>query len=91
VLQGAAPFDPELDALRHGISLRRARNIRLLAKDLAATGRLRRGLSIARAADIIRSMNSPAFHLLLVEQRGRSPKAFERWLADAWIRLLLES
>jgi hypothetical protein len=32
VLQGAAPLDPELDALWQGISQRRAKNMRLLAK-----------------------------------------------------------
>ncbi len=89
VLQGAAPLDRELDALWQGISQRRARNMRLLARNLAATGRLRPDLSVGKAADIIWSMNSPEFYLLLVEQRGWSPGAFERWLADAWVRLLL--
>ena len=90
VLQGAAALDPELAALWQSISQRRAKNMRLLAADLAATGRLRPHLSVARAADIIWSMNSPEFYGLLVEQRRWSPKAYERWLADAWIRLLLE-
>ncbi len=49
------------------------------------------GLSVAKAADIIWSTNSPEFYLLLVEQRGWSPKEFEDWLADAWILLLLNS
>jgi len=88
-LQGAAPFDPELDALWQGIAGRRAKNMRLLVKDLAATGRLRPDLSVNKAADIIWSMNSPEFYLLLVEQRGWSPNEFERWLTDAWIQLLL--
>jgi hypothetical protein len=61
VLQGAAPHDPELDALWQGISQHWSRNMHLLAKDLAATGRLRQDLSVARAADIIWSMNSPSF------------------------------
>ena len=90
VLQGAAPLDPELAALWQSISQRRAKNMRLLAADLAATGRLRPDLSVAKAADIIWSMNSPEFYLLLIEQRGWSPKEFEDWLVDAWIRLLLE-
>jgi hypothetical protein len=42
------------------------------------------------AADIIWSMNSPEFFVLLTAQRGWSPEEFEHWLADAWIRLLLE-
>lgn len=91
VLQGAAPLDPELDALWQNISSRRAQNMRLLAKDLAATGSLRPELSIAKAADIIWSMNSPEFYLLLVEQRGWLAKDFEQWLGDSWIRLLLKS
>lgn len=91
VLQGAAPLDPELDALWQGIAQRRARNMRLLARDLAATGRLRPDLSVARAADIIWSMNSSEFYLLLVEQRGWSAATFERWLGDAWVRLLLKT
>ena len=90
VLQGAALLDPELGAMWQHISQRRARNMRLLAKDLAATGRLRAGLSESRTADIIWSMNSPEFYLLLVEQRGWSPEDFERWLSDAWIQLLLK-
>jgi AcrR family transcriptional regulator len=91
VLQGAASLDPELAGLWRGISQRRALNMRLLAKELASTGRLRPGLSISRVADIIWSMNSPEFYLLLVEQRGWSSEDFERWLADAWIRLLLDA
>ncbi|HET8888108.1 MAG TPA: TetR family transcriptional regulator [Candidatus Angelobacter sp.] len=90
VLQGAASLDPELGALWQTISQRRAENMRLLAKDLAATGRLRSALSESKAADIIWSMNSPEFYLLLVEQRGWSLEEYERWLGDAWIQLLLE-
>jgi AcrR family transcriptional regulator len=91
VLQGAAPLDPELEALWQSIAQRRARNMQLLARELAATGRLRPDLSVARAADIIWGMNSSEFYLLLVEQRGWSAAAFERWLGDAWVRLLLKT
>lgn len=90
VLQGAASLDSELEALWRTISQRRADNMRLLAKDLAATGRLRSGLSESKAADIIWTMNSPEFYLLLVGQRGWFLKEYERWLGDAWIQLLLE-
>lgn len=90
VLQNAASLDSELEALWQTISERRADNMRLLAKDLAATGRLRSALSESKAADVIWSMNSPEFYLLLVEQRGWSLQEYERWLGDAWIQLLLE-
>jgi AcrR family transcriptional regulator len=89
VLQAAAPLDADLNAMWQEIAQRRAANMRLLAKELAATGRLQAGLSVAKAADIIWSMNSPEFYLLLVEERGWSPEEFESWLAEAWTRLLL--
>ena len=90
VLQAAAPLDRNLKSLWTEIARRRAANMQLLAEELAASGRLRRGLSIAMAADIIWSMNAPEFYLLLVAQRAWSPVAFAQWLGDAWIRLLLE-
>ncbi len=91
VLQAAARQDADLDGLWQEISQRRAANMRLLARDLAATGRLRRDLSIAKVSDIIWSMNSPEFYLLLTEERGWSAEDFEHWLAGAWVRLLLET
>jgi AcrR family transcriptional regulator len=89
VLQAAAPQDPDLNSLWKEISGRRAVNMGLFAQDLTATGRARRELSIDRIADIVWSLASPEFFLLLVEQRGWSHEEFERWLADAWVRLLL--
>jgi prophage antirepressor-like protein len=65
--------------------------MRRFAAELNATGSLRPDLSLGTIADIVWSMNSPEFYLLLVEQRGWSPEKFERWLADAWIRLLLQN
>lgn len=90
VLQSAAPLDPELANLWREISERRAANMRQLAEDLAATGSLRSNLSLEKTADIIWSMNSPEFYLLLVGQRGWSPAEFADWLAEAWMQLLLE-
>jgi AcrR family transcriptional regulator len=89
VLQTAAPLDPDLKSLWQKISRRRAANMRLLAAELAETGQLRHGLVVRAAADIIWSMNSPEFYLLLVEERGWPTEAFAAWLADAWRRLLL--
>ena len=91
VLQSAASMEPELEALWREVSDRRAANMRLFVEDLASTGRLRENLTFGVAADIIWSMNSPEFYLLLVEQRGWSTQGFESWLEDAWIRLLLQS
>jgi AcrR family transcriptional regulator len=90
VLETAAPLDSDLKSLWQAISRRRSANMRILAEELVATGQLRAGLSGELAADIIWSMNSPEFYLLLVEERGWSPETFASWLAQAWQRLLLE-
>jgi hypothetical protein len=89
VLQQAATGDAELRALWQEIAERRAANMGLLAGELAAAGALRPGLSVAEAADVLWSMNSPEFYLLLVDQRGWDPDRYQQWLADAWQRLLL--
>ena len=90
VLQGAAPLDPELNQLWHSVAQRRAANMRLFVRDLAATGRLRSDLSESKAADVVWSMNSPEFYSLLVDQRRWPVEEYAQWLGDAWIRLLLE-
>ncbi|MEV4245296.1 helix-turn-helix domain-containing protein [Streptosporangium canum] len=87
VLQTAAPASPELAELWHEIAERRAANMRLLAADLAATGRLR--VEVEEAADVIWATNSPELYLLLVRDRRWTHERYERWLADSWCRLLL--
>src|SRR5262245_5440093 len=66
ILQTAAPLEPDLAVLWREISRRRAANMRLFAENLATTGSLRAELSLEMVADIIWSMNSPEFYLLLV-------------------------
>lgn len=85
----AAGADPDLAVVWHRIAQRRAANMRLFARDLAATGELRSDLSTEAVADIVWSMNGPEYWLLLVEDRGWSPSRFQAWLLDAWQRLLL--
>ncbi|HYZ74413.1 MAG TPA: helix-turn-helix domain-containing protein [Chthoniobacterales bacterium] len=89
VLQTAALLDSDLQDLWRQISQRRANNMRLFVRDLAATGSLRTDLDEQTAADIVWSMNSSEFYILLVQQRGWSEERFESWLVDAWTRLLL--
>jgi AcrR family transcriptional regulator len=88
-LQAAAPLDSDLKSLWREISERRAANMRLFAEDLATTGLLRVELTIPAAADIIWSLGSPEYYVLLVEQRGWALQQFERWLGETWARLLL--
>jgi len=71
------------------IVTRRARNMRLFAQDLDATGELRPGLDVEEVADVVWSMNSAEYYTLLVRERGWAPRRFAHWLADTWCRLFL--
>lgn len=91
VLQVAAPADPELAAVWTQIAERRARNMRKLVAELAATGALRADISVEDAADVIWATNSPELYALLVHERGWDPDHYAEWLGDAWQRLLLRT
>ncbi|HEV3266010.1 MAG TPA: TetR family transcriptional regulator [Acidimicrobiales bacterium] len=88
-VRDAASTEPEAEQVWHEISERRAANMRRLIRDIRDTGGLRDDLSVNEAADTVWAMNSPELYLLLTGDRGWSPHHFERWLADAWCRLLL--
>jgi AcrR family transcriptional regulator len=88
-LREAATLHPELGQLWSEVADRRARDIHALATDLAATGELRAGLTLDEVTDVLWSMNAAEYYILLVHDRGWSPQRFERWLAEAWRRLLL--
>ena len=90
-LRAAGTTDPECAALWTEIAQRRAANMRMFATDLRSTGELREDLSDDQVADIIWSMNSAEYWVLLVQERGWSPEQFAAWLSDAWPRLLLRS
>lgn len=89
LLQAAASQDADLAELWAEISERRARNMRLLAKDLKETGGVRDELTVDEIADVLWTTNSPELYQLLVGQRAWKPARFERWLADTWCRLFL--
>ena len=68
-LRDAAARDPDCAALYAELSHRRAGNMRLFAGDLRATGELRADLSDDEVADIVWSMASAEYYLLLVQDR----------------------
>jgi AcrR family transcriptional regulator len=88
-LRDASATEPEAKQVWQEISDRRAANMRLLVQDLASAGGLRSGLSIDDAADVIWVTNSSEVYVLLTVERGWPPDRYERWLAEAWSRLLL--
>jgi hypothetical protein len=82
-------WDPACAALDIELADRRAGNLRLFAADLRATGELRADLTDDEIADIVWSMTSAEYYLLLVRRRGWTPQRFGEHLRDAWTRLLL--
>jgi hypothetical protein len=88
-LRDAGATDPDSAALWQEIAQRRARNMADFAADLRATGELRDDLADRDVADIVWSMNSPEYWVLLVDERGWTTERFAAYLIDAWTRLLL--
>jgi AcrR family transcriptional regulator len=88
-LRDASSTEPEAYAVWKSIGERRAANMRLLIRDIRDAGGLRPGLSVNAAADAVWALNSSETYVLLTEDRGWSPRRFERWLADTWCRVLL--
>jgi AcrR family transcriptional regulator len=87
-LRVAAVTDPGCRAVWDGLNARRAANMRLFAADLRATGELRADLDDDDVADLVWSMNSPEYYLL-VTGTGRSPAQYAALVADVWTRVLL--
>jgi AcrR family transcriptional regulator len=88
-LRDASATEAEAKEVWQEISDRRAANMRKLARDLQAAGGLRRGLTVNEAGDVLWATNSSDLYVLLTVERGWSSSRYERWLADAWCRLLL--
>ena len=87
-LRDAGSSDPECRRVASSIDERRAANMRRLAGDLRATGELRPDLADDEVADLLWSMNSPAFFGMLAE-RGWTGERYARLVEDVWTRTLL--
>jgi AcrR family transcriptional regulator len=91
VVVEAAPADSELSSLVAELQQRHAGSMRLVVEHLSEAGCLRQSISKEIARDVMWAMNSPEFYRLLVIGRGWTGEMFEKWLADAWQRLLLDN
>jgi AcrR family transcriptional regulator len=80
--------DPECRAVWEALNERRAANMLLFAADLRATGEIRADLTDDDVAQLVWSMNSPEYYLL-VTSRGRTPEQYAALVADVWTRTLL--
>jgi AcrR family transcriptional regulator len=87
IVQQAGPAEPELAALWHEITERRAANMQRFVADLATVTALR--IDPGQAADVIWATNAAELYQLLVGQRGWTPQRYQQFLSDTWRRLLL--
>ncbi len=90
ILRSAAEVDAEVAALREDLQLRQRRSaMGIVAGWVAENGRLRDGLTVNDAADIMWTLTSPEVHRLLRDGRRWSRARFARWLEDTLVRTLL--
>jgi AcrR family transcriptional regulator len=87
-LGDAGGTDPRCRSMWEAINERRAANMLLFAADLRSTGELRDDLTDHQVAQLIWSMNSPAFFGLHAA-RGSTPDEFGALLTDVWTHTLL--
>jgi AcrR family transcriptional regulator len=90
VLEQAAGTDPELGELLESSQQELLECARGIVAAAAATGCLRRDISREAAADMLWLQIQPTNYRRLVQERGWSHPAFERWHAAAMTAALLE-
>jgi len=90
VIRGAAAIDPDIGALWRRIQDEFHANQRVIVESLDAKHALRAGLGVGRATDVMWTINHPSVWQLLVDERGWTPDAYERWCADLACSQLLE-
>jgi AcrR family transcriptional regulator len=88
-LRGGVASDPELRALWDEMETWRLDGQGRFVEMLARRGRLRHGLSVEGARDVLWTLCSLAVHDLLVIERGWTSKRYQAWLTAALIRELL--
>ncbi len=90
VIRDGAVVDIDADALWNLIQSDFYDNQRVIVAALHKKRALARGLDVARASDILWTLNHPDVWLLLVGERGWTPEQFERWFADTSCAQLLK-
>jgi hypothetical protein len=82
VIRSAASTDADIADLWARIQADFHDNQRGIVKALHTRKALRPGLGVARAADVLWTLNHPDLWLLLVGERGWTPGEWERWFTD---------
>jgi AcrR family transcriptional regulator len=91
VIRSAAAADPEVEPLWSRIQSEFYENQGAIVKRLHDRKALRAGLDVARATDILWTLNHPDLWHLLVGARGWTPEQWEQWFADTACSQLLKS
>ena len=89
VIRTAAPLDVDIDALWSRIQSEFYENQRAVVQGLAEQRALLPGLDVARATDILWTLNHPDVWQLLTRSRGWAAADYERWLGDTACEQLL--
>jgi AcrR family transcriptional regulator len=82
VIRNAAPLDEDATALWTLIESDFYANQRVIVETLAKRRSLRRGLDVARATDILWTLNHPDVWHLFVDERGWTPEQWQQWFAE---------
>jgi AcrR family transcriptional regulator len=82
VIHAAAPLDSEIAALWNRIQSDYHANQRTIVESLEEKRRLKPGLGVDQATDILWTINHPNLWHLLVGERGWTPERYEHWTAD---------
>jgi AcrR family transcriptional regulator len=90
ILRDAASAEPDLRAVWAKFKADRLEGMTAFANLLSRRKALRRGVSAARARDVLWTLNSPEIYDLLVTERGWSPKRYGAWVAGQLAAALLE-
>jgi AcrR family transcriptional regulator len=89
LVRDAAGSHPELRPLLDEVHAVRLRRMTDNARRFAAAGHLRRGITVADAANVMWTYSSLELYELLVLRRRMPLKRYERFVADAMIAALL--
>ena len=89
VIRSAATADADIAVLWDRIQSDFHANQSAIVEALARNGALRPDLDVARAADVLWTLNHPDVWLLLVGERGWTPQEWEDWFANTSCAQLL--
>jgi AcrR family transcriptional regulator len=91
LVRDAAATDPELRRLLEELDADRLRRMTENARRLHEGGHLRKGLTVARAAEVLWTYSSPELYELLVLRRAMPIQDYGRFVADAISAAVLDA